>query len=437
MKKKEIFRINFLYLLDRDNLTNEQIAEKVAAETGVNVNPSTVTRWRSGHVPNLESLCALGHIFGVSLDELCNTVMNTDFLKNISNIIAEGGSKVYPVLSDDDYMHTPYFPHDPEVIEKFNAVRYMEKHEIVSPQELFRLKTELLEDDWLLKGLRTEVIAALLQDGAKKNLDDIKTHIEKLKDEDYVDAYDFCPDGVYFNDEEFCPSNLWYYDIRFKSTVEDPENFPANLCLNKDFEYYYAKDLADYYSCLADYMAAAGPKDKQKALDKMCALASKNNMYAVGYLMHILELGDISYGEAVKKKLDKDKQWLLNALIGRIDTIVNNAANLKWERNWLVDKEVKDFKQNMKLSIDVSVEILNKRLVENCSKLFTIDEFIQVCLDPSKVELNKVKQDFDSDLEHVKSVIRDMYKDEPFTFADGQNALLGGLKKIVIIKRKR
>ena len=62
-----MFKDNLVYLRKLNNMTQEELAEKI------NVSRQSIAKWESGEtVPDLEKCKLLSEIFGVSLDDLAN-----------------------------------------------------------------------------------------------------------------------------------------------------------------------------------------------------------------------------------------------------------------------------------------------------------------------------------------------------------------------------
>ena len=62
-----MFKDNLVYLRKLNNMTQEELAEKI------NVSRQSIAKWESGEtVPDLEKCKFLSEIFGVSLDDLAN-----------------------------------------------------------------------------------------------------------------------------------------------------------------------------------------------------------------------------------------------------------------------------------------------------------------------------------------------------------------------------
>ena len=66
-RRKKMFKDNLVYLRKLNNMTQEELAEKI------NVSRQSIAKWESGDsVPDLEKCKLLSEIFGVSLDDLAN-----------------------------------------------------------------------------------------------------------------------------------------------------------------------------------------------------------------------------------------------------------------------------------------------------------------------------------------------------------------------------
>lgn len=78
------FNENLKYLRKRENLTQEELAERL------NVSRQTITKWESGNsLPDIEKIKEIAYIFSVSVDSLIGEISNrrTNKLKKRINDI--------------------------------------------------------------------------------------------------------------------------------------------------------------------------------------------------------------------------------------------------------------------------------------------------------------------------------------------------------------